>query len=85
MLLNSGKNLKEKDDGRTKVSKGWFESTSLYDFIYDENGNGTIEKIQDNKDKTVYIPYLGNYINGKFIMFNKSKYNRQIMVLEAKN
>ncbi len=84
VLLNSGKNLKEKKDGRVKTSKKWLESTSLYDFVYDSEGNITREKIQDNKGKTRYIPYLGNYSNGKFIMFNHSRNNKQLMILESK-
>lgn len=84
VFLNSGKNLKEKEDGRTKVSKGWLESTALYDFVYDDRGLVTHEKIQNNKNKTTYIPYLGNYKNDKFVMFNHSRNNRQLMILEAK-
>ena len=84
VLLNSGKDLKEKEDGRVKASKGFLESTSLYDFVYDENGNVTHEKIQDNKNKTVYIPFLGNYKKDKFIMFNLSKNNKQLMMLVPK-
>ncbi len=84
VLLNSGKNLKVKEDGRTRVSQGWLQSSSLYDFIYDEKGDVTREKIQENKGKTLYIPYLGNYRNDTFIMFNRSKLNRRLMVLKVK-
>lgn len=84
VFLNSGKNLKEKKDGRTKVKQRWLQSSSLYDFVYDKKGNSTIEKIQDNKGNTYYQPYLGNFTNGKFIMFNISKFNKRLMVLEAK-
>lgn len=84
ILLNSGKKLTDKTDGRLKVSKGWFESTSLYAFVYDVNGNLEHEKIQDNKGKTSYIPYLGNYNNGKFVMYNHSKGYKQVMILNSK-
>jgi len=85
VLLNSGKNLTEKQDGRLKVSKGWFESTSLYDFVYDKEGNVVHEKIQDNnKGKTKYIPFRGNYINGKFVMYSHSANNKRLMILESK-
>lgn len=84
ILLNSGKKLTDKKDGRLKVSKGWFESTSLYAFIYDNDGNLEYEKIQDNKDKTMYSPYLGSYNNGKFVMYNHSRGRKQIMVLSSK-
>ncbi len=84
ILLNSGKSLIEKKDGRTKVSQGFLESSSLYDFVYGPSGKNQIEKIQDNKGRTTYIPYLGNYKNGKFVMLNESKANKQLMVLEGK-
>ncbi len=83
VFLNSGKKLKEKKDGRTKVAKGWLQSSSLYDFVYDEEGQLTREKIRDNKGKSEYVPYLGNFRNNKFIMFSRSKYSRQLMVLET--
>lgn len=84
VLLNSGKNLIEKSDGRTKVSKGILESSALYDFVYDENGNLTIEKIQDNTgENSLYIPYKGSYVNGKFVMYNNSDNKKQLMILES--
>lgn len=85
IFLNSGKNLKEKKDGRVKVSKSWFESSVLYDFVYDKDGNVTREVIQENKGKTRYIPYSGSFRDGKFIMFNHSKNRKRLMILEAKN
>uniref|UniRef100_UPI003F6CFB41 hypothetical protein n=1 Tax=Polaribacter sp. TaxID=1920175 RepID=UPI003F6CFB41 len=85
ILLNSGKKLKDKSDGRLKVSKGWFESTALYAFVYDFDGNLDYEKIQDNKGKTRYIPYLGSYNNGKFVMYNHAKGSKKVMVLNCKN
>lgn len=84
VVLNSGKDLTKKQDGRLKVSKGWFESTALYDFVYDEEGNVVHEKIQDNKGKPKYIPYRGNYKNGKFVMYNHSKESKQLMIMESK-
>lgn len=85
ILLNSGKKLKDKSDGRLKVSKGWFESTSLYAFVYDIKGNLEYDKIQDNKGNTTYIPYLGSYNDGKFVMYNHSKGKKQIMMLRCKD
>ncbi len=84
VLLNSGKDLATKQDGRLKVSKGWLESTALYDFVYDKEGNLTREKIQDNKGKPKYIPYRGNYVDGKFVMYNNSGNSKQLMMLESK-
>ncbi|GAB5563050.1 MAG: hypothetical protein Wins2KO_01130 [Winogradskyella sp.] len=82
VLLNSGKNLLEKKDGRTKVSKGWFESTSLYDIVYDKFGEVTYSKIQDNKGKTFYLPYFGTFEEGKFIMMSSGRKKRQFMILQ---
>ncbi len=82
VILNSGKNLTEKKDGRTKVSKGWFESSSLYDFEYDVNGKVSYNKIQDNKGKTYYLPFYGTYENDKFIMMSSGRKKRQFMIIE---
>ena len=82
VLLNSGKNLLEKEDGRTKVSKGWFESSSLYDITYNREGNVSYNKIQDNKGKTHYLPYYGTYENNKFVMMSSGRKKRQFMKLE---
>ncbi|EPR70713.1 hypothetical protein ADIWIN_3360 [Winogradskyella psychrotolerans RS-3] len=82
VLLNSGKNLLEKDDGRTKVSKGWFESSSLYDIVYNSSGEVVYSKIQDNKGKTYYQPFYGTYQDGKFIMMSSGGKKRQFMILQ---
>lgn len=82
IIINSGKTLKEKNDGRTKVSKGIFESSALYDFAYQNTGDVTYNKIQSNKKKTYYHPNYGNYVNGKFIMISDSRNERQFMTLE---
>jgi len=82
VILNSGKNLTEKKDGRTKASKGWFESSALYDFEYQSNGEVFYNKIQNNKGKTYYLPYLGSYNNGKFIMASDARKKKQFMILE---
>lgn len=82
VVLNSGKNLNEKKDGRTKVSKGWFESSSLYDFEYDTNGNVAYNKIQDNKGKEFYLPFNGTYETNKFIMMSSGKKKKTFMILE---
>ena len=82
VLLNSGKNLLEKKDGRTKVSKGWFESSSLYDIVYNNLGEVTYSKIQDNRGKTYYLPYYGTYQDEKFIMMSSGRKKRQFMILQ---
>ena len=53
VLLNSGKTLNEKKDGRTKVSKGWFESSALYDFTYNNSGEVTITKYKTTKETPI--------------------------------
>lgn len=86
VILNSGKNLLKKDDGRTKVSKGWFESSSLYDIEFNTLGEPSYNKVQDNKGKAFYLPAFGTYTSdGSFIMINRwkksSKY-RKLMLLK---
>lgn len=82
VIINSGKNLLEKKDGRTKVSKGWFESSSLYDIVYSIDGKVDYDKIQDNKKKTYYLPYYGTYENGKFVMMSSGRKKKQFMILQ---
>ena len=76
------KNLKEKKDGRTKVSKGWLESTALYDITYDISGKVAYNKIQDNRGNTYYSPYYGTFENDVFIMISYGLKKRQFMKLE---
>jgi hypothetical protein len=82
ILLNSGKNLTEKSDGRTKVSRGWFESTALYDFKYSANGEVQYNKIQDNKGNNFYTPYYGTFNNDRFILISDGGRKKQFMILE---
>ncbi len=82
VILNSGKNLSEKNDGRTKVSQGWFESSSLYDFEYSANGDVSYNKIQDNKGNAFYFPYYGTYDASKFIMMSSGRKKKTFMILE---
>ncbi|MGC1473501.1 MAG: hypothetical protein WA775_12985 [Psychroserpens sp.] len=82
IILNSGKNLTEKSDGRTKVSKGWFESSSLYDFEYSVNGEVSYNKIQDNSGNEFYLPFYGTYNNDKFIMMSSGRRKKTFMILE---
>ena len=82
IILNSGKNLNEKNDGRTKVSKSFFESSSLYDFEYAANGDVSYNKIQDNKGNEFYLPYYGTYDTNKFIMMSSGKRKKVFMILE---
>jgi len=79
VILNSGKDLKELKDGRIKVSQGYFETSALYNFVYSNNGVVSIQKIQDNKGKTYYLPHYGNFVNGKFIMISDSRKKRRFM------
>ncbi|MGG8496404.1 hypothetical protein ACQY1Q_08310 [Tenacibaculum sp. TC6] len=82
IILNSGKNLTKKNDGRIKVSRGWFESTSLYDIEYSSNGDVSYNKIQDNKNKEFYFPFFGTYDGNKFIMMSSNKSKKRFMILE---
>ena len=82
IILNSGKKLLKKKDGRTKVSQGLFESSSLYNIIFSKNGEVVYEKIQDNKRKTFYLPYFGNYDFDRFIMPNNVINRKKFMILE---
>lgn len=82
VILNSGKNLTEKSDGRTKVSKGWFESSALYDFTYSIDGKVDYNKIQDNKGNTYYLPFYGTYNIDRFIMMSDGGRKKQFMILE---
>lgn len=82
IILNSGKNLIEKSDGRTKVSKGLFESSALYDVVFSLDAEVAYNKIQDNKGKTFYTPFRGTYKNSKFVMMSDPKSSKQFMILE---
>ncbi|QHI35843.1 hypothetical protein IMCC3317_11910 [Kordia antarctica] len=82
VILNSGKNLLEKKDGRTKVSQGWFESSSLYDIVYSSTGDVSYDKIQDNRGKVYYMPYFGTFTDGKFITTTTRRKKKQFMKLE---
>ncbi|WP_299099755.1 hypothetical protein [uncultured Winogradskyella sp.] len=82
VLLNSGKHLLEKKDGRTKVSQGLFESSSLYDITYNNAGEVVYSKIQDNKSNTYYLPFFGTFSNDVFIMMSDGRKKRQFMILE---
>ena len=82
VVINSGKNLLEKKDGRTKVSKGWFESSALYDIVYSKDGAVSYDKVQDNKGKTYYLPYYGTYENGKFVMMSSGRKKKQFMIMQ---
>ncbi|AFU69124.1 hypothetical protein P700755_002345 [Psychroflexus torquis ATCC 700755] len=82
VLLNSGKNLKEKKDGRVKVSKGFFESTALYDVEISQNGEVSYNKIQDNKGETTYQPFYGTYELNRFLMPSDGGKEKRFMILE---
>ena len=82
LILNSGKRLVKKDDGRTKVSQGIFESSALYNIIFRESGEVVYEKSQNNKKKSYYLPYYGNYDFDRFIMPNNVINRKKFMILE---
>jgi len=82
ILLNSGKKLTHKKDGRTKVSKGWLESTALYNIVLSKDGDIVYEKIQDNKKNTKYIPFYGTYENDRFIMPSAGRKKKRFMILK---
>ena len=64
------------------MSKGFLESSSLYDINFSETGEISYDKIQDNKGNTFYLPFLGSYENGRFIMTSDGKRKKQFMMLE---
>lgn len=83
ILLNSGKNLTSKKDGRLIVTQGLFESSSLYDISFNSNdGNTNYYKIQNNRNKTYYLPNHGKYENNKFVIPSKSKGKSKLMLLK---
>jgi len=82
IILNSVKNLKEKKDGRTDVSKFWLQASALYDIEYQINGEESYNKIQDNKGNKSYSPNEGTYETDKFIMMSAGKRKRTFTTLE---
>ncbi|MFD0988796.1 hypothetical protein ACFQ1R_01690 [Mariniflexile jejuense] len=82
VILNSGKNLVEKEDGRVKVSKGLFESSSLYDIVFNSKGETTYSKIQDNKNNTFYLPFYGIFNDERFITISDGSGKKQFLILE---
>jgi len=82
IILNSGKNLLEKNDGRTKVSQGVFESSSLYDIEFSENGEIFYNKIHDNKNLFNYVPANGCFESDRFIMMSGHPKKKRFMILE---
>ncbi|MBJ6369180.1 hypothetical protein [Snuella sedimenti] len=81
VILNSGKNLKEKEDGRVKVSKGLFESSALYDITYNEAGDVKYNKIQDNKKNKYYLPFYGIFNAERFITISGGL-EKKFLILE---
>ena len=84
VFFNTGKNIKEKEDGRKKAKRHFFSSTALFDVVFDADGKDTFEMIQENKGKAVYRPYLGTYDYDKFILANLSKSKKQFLILTKK-
>lgn len=82
LILNSGKDLEVTKDGNFIVGKKFFQGTSLYDFVYNQDGELNLDKIQDNKKQTIYNPYLGSFVNQKFVMPSEASKERKFMILE---
>lgn len=82
IILNSGKSLREKQDGRTKISHGFFGSAALYNISFSAEGEVSYNKILDYKDNYRYLPHYGAYHNEKFIMTSSRKDNRHFAILE---
>ncbi len=81
IVLNSGKTFTEMDDGRVKVSKDLFESTSLYDIAFSEKGEVNYNKKQDNKKHTIYRPYYGIYDENRFITIGERGGKKRFLIL----
>lgn len=85
VFLNTGKNLKEKIDGRKKLKKGWLEKTALYDVVHSESGEQTFEKIKDNDGrKDFFSPFKGSWEDETFVIPNFSKSKKRFLVLSRK-
>ena len=85
LLLNTGKNVREKSDGRQKVKRGTFSSTALFDISFDKDtGDQSFNIIQENKGKSYYNPYTGNWGYNAFVMANLSKNKKTIFNLKEK-
>jgi len=81
ILLNSGKNLAEKRDGRTKVKRNFLEATALYDIAYTQSGEVSYNKIHDNQGNGYFHPFFGSFQDGRFIMMSGGKWQK-FMILE---
>tara|TARA_R110001606_G_scaffold260183_1_gene407926 strand:- start:8748 stop:10181 length:1434 start_codon:yes stop_codon:yes gene_type:complete len=82
IILNSGKDLLEKEDGRTKISKGFLESSALYRFTFSKEGLESNHKILDYKEGYRYLPEVGTYSNNKFIMMSSGKRRKHFAILD---
>jgi hypothetical protein len=85
VLLNTGKNIQEKSNGRKEVKKKFLEKSALFDIVFDDKGEQTFEMIKENDGrKDFYSPNGGNYDYDTFIMANLSKNKRQFLILTKK-
>jgi len=85
ILLNTGKNIQEKSNGRKKVKKSFLEKSALFDIVFDQDGNDTYQMVKENDGrKDFYSPNRGNYSFNQFIMANLSKNKRQFLILTKK-
>jgi hypothetical protein len=82
VILNAGKDLKEKKDGRLKITNDFFESKALYDFSFTENGERKVTKILDYEDKERYMPNLGSYQGNQFIMSSSGGKTKHFAILK---
>ncbi len=84
ILLNTGKNVSEKSDGRKKLKKGLFEKLSLFDVSFDpETGEQKMESLREGS-KGYYQPNHGSYGYDSFVMTNFSKKNKRFFILTKK-
>ena len=85
ILLNTGKNISEKSNGRKKMKKGFFEKLALFDVSFNPTtGEKKMEIIQDKKGRRFYNPSQGSFGYESFIMTNFSKKKRQFLILTKK-
>ncbi len=83
VILNTGKNLNEKSNGRTMAAQSLLESSALYDFVYSDNGTVSHQKIQNNnKGNNYFLPQHGTFTNGRFIMMSDGRKIKNFMTLE---
>lgn len=82
ILINEDKKHKVSEDGIHEFYNDVWGGDALYHISFSKDGKRSIKKIQDNRKHTFYEPYLGKYVNNKFIMPSEPKLKNRIMILE---